>query len=485
VYEAPNESLLLLQSFMAILTLTALAIAAEVSERKKYETNLIQMIDHDSLTGVMTRRRFLTDLERYLAQARRYGTHGALMLLDLDDFKSVNDTLGHPAADKLLTSVADLLHRRLRDSDILGRLGGDEFAILLPQTDEPQALRLADQLQAAIASHATLVGGRPLKITASIGITLFPQRGISVMDLVSQADLAMYQAKGAGRNLTRLYVEDTEWQERLAAEFKGEESVREALENGLFVLHGQPILDLRRDEIWRYELLLRMVGKDRRLVRPGVFLSAAERSGLILEIDRWVISQAIDLIARHPEEPGVSVNLSEKALCDPGLPSLIRRELTAIPTDPGRLTLEIAETAVTSNPERTHNVVRALKSVGCGIAVDDFGAEFTSLDRLERLPVDYLKIEESFIRESPHSPVDRALVTEMVERAHLMGRKTIAKSVEDAETLRQLRAYGIDYAQGFHIGRPRPMRDLRREGGNLQAESSRAPRSGNQGLRDV
>ena len=465
-HAAPNDSLLLLQSFMSILTLTALAIAAEVSERKEYETKLVQMIDHDSLTGVMTRRRFLSDLERVVAEAHRYGTRGALMFLDVDNFKSMNDTLGHSAGDRILRSVAELLARRLRESDLLGRLGGDEFAILLPRTEGAQALEVALQLQEAIASHETIIDGRPFTITVSIGIALFPYRKMNVPDLLSHADLAMYQAKRAGRNLARIYVEGTEWQEKLAAGLSGEERIRKALSDGLFVLHAQPILDLRRDEIWRHELLLRMTGDDGRLVLPGVFLVAAERSGLIVEVDAWVVSQAIDRLARLPAAPGVCVNISETSLADSGFLSFVGRSLAGTPVDPGKLTLQITESAVSSNPS-ARDLVRGLRSLGCGVALDEFVAGAAFLDRLEAIPVDYLALDASLIRNHPGPSGDREVVLTVAERARLMGRKTIAKFVEDEETLRQLRAAGVDYAQGFHIGRPAPLTDMP-EGASLR-----------------
>jgi len=468
----PVDSIVPLQLFLAILILTGLSIAGAVSESREHRTSLIRLADDDFLTGVMTRRRFFADVEHYLAQTRRYGAHGALLFLDLDDFKSVNDTLGHAAGDALLRSVASLLRRRLRDSDSIGRLGGDEFAILLPQTDGARALQLADQLHHAIDSHVTFVGMRPVRITTSIGITLLPADGTNVNELIANADVAMYQAKGAGRNLTRLYDDESQSSLRRAPGLKRGESVRKALDHGLFVLHGQPILDLRRDEIRLYELLVRMVGDDGELVRPATFLSEAERSGAILELDRWVLSRAIEIVTNHSERLDVSVNISEMTLCDPEFLEFIRVEPAITPADPGRLTLEVTPSAI-SGTERTTSVLRALKALGCRIALDGLGAEFAFLDHDQPVPVDYLKIDGS----RPRRPARHAAhdMQSLVDTAHQSGRKTIAKSVENESTLRRLRADGFDYAQGFHIGRPRPLRSLRRE---LAVTQSRRPQVG-------
>jgi diguanylate cyclase (GGDEF)-like protein len=219
----------LLQVFMGVLAMTALALAALVSERKRFETKLLHLVDHDPLTDIFSRRRFLADLEHYLAQARRYGTRGAVIFLDLDDFKSVNDKLGHLAGDRLLTGLAGLLRGRLRDSDLLARMGGDEFAVLLPHADRPQALALAGLLLQAIASHPYRVGSQPVAATASIGIALFREHGAAVEEILAHADLAMYRAKAQGGNCSSVYAADREWQEKLGIRFQSEQSIREAL----------------------------------------------------------------------------------------------------------------------------------------------------------------------------------------------------------------------------------------------------------------
>jgi diguanylate cyclase (GGDEF)-like protein len=460
---SPNESLLLLQVFMGVLAMTAMALAALVSERKRFETKLLHLVDHDPLTDIFSRRRFLADLEHHLAQARRYRTRGAVIFLDLDDFKSVNDKLGHLAGDQLLTGLAGLLRGRLRDSDLLARMGGDEFAVLLPHADRPQALALAGLLLQAIASHPYRVGSQPVAATASIGIALFPEHGAAVEEILAHADLAMYRAKAQGGNRASVYAADRDWQEKLGFRFQSEQSIREALESGCFLLHGQPILDLRRNRISQYELLLRMAGEDGEVIPPKVFLGRAERSGSIHAIERWVVHQAIHLLARQRSprrKAALSVNISGKTFADGELLPLIRRELKATAIDPASLTFEITEAAAIADAEQTQKFAAALKGLGCRFALDDFGLGFSSLYHLKSLPVDYLKIDGSFIRDFPHNPVDRHLVKAVVDVARALHKKTIAEFVGDAETVRLLRACGVDFAQGYHIGRPQAVSDI-------------------------
>ena len=460
--ESTNESLLLLQSFMGVVAVTSIVLSALVSERKRFETKLLHLVDHDPVTDLLSRRRFLADLGHQLAQARRYGTRGALMFLDLDDFKSVNDRLGHLAGDELLGSLSRLLRKRLRDTDLLARLGGDEFAILLPHADRLQALVVAGQLLDSIASHMTSADGQSITATASIGIAFFPEDGATMEELLAHADLAMYQAKATGRNQSCVYDADKDWQEKLATRFRGEQSIEDALERGFFFLHGQPILDLRRNRVSQYELLVRMAGEKGQVIPPRAFLGIAERSGLIHAIERWVVREAIHLLAQHRNHgaPGLSVNISGKTFSDGALLPMIERELTAAAIDPARLTFEITETAAIADTDQAQKFAHALKRMGCRFALDDFGVGLSSLHQLKHLPVDYLKIDGSFIRDFPHNRVDRHLVKAVVELARALHKKTIAEFVSDDDTVHLLRKSGVDYAQGYHIGRPRAVSEL-------------------------
>jgi diguanylate cyclase (GGDEF)-like protein len=455
--DSPNEALLLLQSFVGVVSLTVLAVGAVVAERKRLEARLLRLADHDPLTNLFSRRRLQEELRLTLAQTRRYGTRGALLFLDLDDFKAVNDTLGHRGGDGVLAALAHRLRARLRHSDIVARLGGDEFAVLLPHTDSVQGQALSAQLLEAIRSHPIDLGDRTVALSAAIGIALFPEHGTTAEELLGNADQAMYQAKQAGGNRCRVYAPDERWQKAIEANFRSEGVLRAALDQGRFLLHGQPILDLRRNRVQQYELLLRMAGDNGELLPPGAFLGEAERCGLLPSIEHWVVRQAIELLARDgrgPDDFALSVNLSRHAFSDHELSTLIERELVTTGIEPARLVLEISESAAVAELEQAREFALAVKRLGCRLALDDFGVGLSSLHHLALLPVDYLKIDGSFVQNVSRSPVERQLVRALVEMALALDKQTIAESVPDEPTLKVLRDCGVDYAQGYHVGRP-------------------------------
>jgi diguanylate cyclase (GGDEF)-like protein len=399
--DSANEALLLLQSFVAVVSLTVVAVGTVVAERRRLEIRLVRLADHDPLTNLFSRRRLHDELRLTLAQASRYGTRGALLFLDLDDFKSVNDALGHRAGDRVLAALARRLRGRLRHSDIVARIGGDEFAVLLPHTDATQSQALAAQLLESIRSHPIDLAGRPLEISAAIGIALFPEHGSTADELLAHADQAMYQAKAMGGNGCRLYAPDERWQRTIEAGFRNEEVLRAALEQGRFLFHGQPILNLRDNQVQQYELLLRMKGENGNLLPPAAFLGEAERSGLLPPLERWVVRQAVLLLARNANGRhgySLSVNLSGRALSDPELPALIERELASTEVDPARLVLEFSEVAAVAELDHAREFTLAAKRLGCRLALDDFGSGMSSLHHLAQLPVDYLKIDGSFVR---------------------------------------------------------------------------------------
>jgi diguanylate cyclase (GGDEF)-like protein len=429
----------------------------DVSDRKHFEAQLVHIASHDPLTGLFNRRRFDEELDRQLLEAQRYGVSGALLFLDLDQFKDVNDSRGHRAGDDLLTSLALLLSQRLRETDVIARLGGDEFAVLLPHADASQAESVANDLLNAIRGHTFEVGGAALGITVSLGIALFPDHGVTAGELLSRADMAMYRAKEEGRNRACTFVLDGDWQARVESRISWHQRIREALDHDLFVLEAQPILDLRTDRVSQYELLLRMVDHDGGLIAPSVFLDVAERSGLIQDIDRWAVSRAIQLLAEQEaagRELRIEVNLSGRAFADPGLLPLIQHELAAHGVNPAHLVLEVTETAAIANIAEAQKFLHTLQDIGCGFALDDFGVGFSSFSQLKHLPVDYLKIDGSFVQDLAASEVDQRLVQAIVGIARGLGKQTIAEFVGDDATLQLLKKYGVDFAQGYHIGKP-------------------------------
>jgi diguanylate cyclase (GGDEF)-like protein/PAS domain S-box-containing protein len=432
----------------------------DISERQRFEAKLRFLADHDPLTGLVNRRRFEADLERHVAHGARYTPAGAVMLLDLDNFKYINDTLGHHAGDELIRSVAGVLRQRLRETDVVARIGGDEFAVLLPHANAAQAEVVAGNLAEAVRQHTALIGARPLRVTTSIGLTALSER-LTAPELLVEADIAMYQAKEAGRDGYALYTPDADRGKGIAAGITWSERIRRALDENRFVFHGQPIIDLTSGRVSQLELLLRMRDEDD-LVLPGAFLPVAERFGLIQDIDRWVVREAIRLIAEertHGRELAtlVEINLSGKSVGDPELANLIEHELTLRGVPATCLVFEITETAAIANMEEARHFAARLAEVGCGLALDDFGAGFGSFYYLKYLPLDYIKIDGEFIVNLPRSPVDQRIVRSMVDVARTLGVRTIAESVSDDQTLALLREIGVDYAQGFHVGRPAPV----------------------------
>lgn len=439
-------------------------LARDISERRRLEMTVRRLAEHDDLTGLPNRRHFNARFAEVLDGMLRGGVGGvggAVLLLDLDGFKLVNDTFGHGAGDDLLRAVAEILQQNLRGSDLLARLGGDEFAVLLPEVDATRALGTAERLVDALRRAHLAVADRPLNVTLSIGIALYPAHGRTVDALMACADHAMYQAKARGRNQAAVYDPRKDRQARRQARFllALQRQLREALAADRFRIHLQPILDIAANRVVRYEALLRLLGPDGEVIHPVAFLKAAESSGLMPEIDRWVVRHAARLLAeRTREEPGfsLSLNLSGRTLSDRNFPAFVREVLETSGADPSRLAFEVTETAVAQDPVEARRFIRALKVLGCRFGLDDFGAGFSSFGYLKELPVDFIKIDGRFVAKLPQSETDQHLVRAMADMARGLGKETVAEFVADGETLRLLRAMGVDHAQGYYVGRPRP-----------------------------
>lgn len=435
-------------------------IARDISERKRFEEDLRQLAECDPLTSLYNRRRFQKELERELQAASLERSSGSVFFLDLDEFKYVNDGLGHAAGDRLLQSIASILSERVPQPGMVARLGGDEFAVLLPESSHEQAKRIAGDVLEAIANHRTLFGSQQINVTASIGISRYPSHGTTVDELLSRADVALYQAKDNGRNAYSIYTPDRRWQSHMESRLAWEQRIREALQNDWFIFVGQPVLETATGKIRQYELLLRMRGPGGELITPTSFLGIAERFGLIHAIDRWAVRTAIrtlEKFQRAGKQMKLAVNLSGKAFSDQELLPLIQRELIETQVDPSGLILEITETAAITDSNQARRFIETLKHHGCQFAIDDFGAGFSSFSQLKNLPVNYLKIDGSFVSNLPNSPVDQHLVKAVVEMARGLGKKTVAEFVGDEETLALLREFGVDYAQGYYIGHPGPL----------------------------
>ncbi|MBK1649393.1 EAL domain-containing protein [Rhabdochromatium marinum] len=426
------------------------------AEREAAQRQLHWLADHDSLTALLNRRRFNQELAQAIEHSLHNSTQGALLFIDLDNFKDVNDTSGHQAGDRLLKRIAKKLTAALGSRGYIGRFGGDEFAMLLHPIAAPELVDLVKQFQDQVNSTSVRTGTHRHQVTASIGIVFFPEHGTDTQALMAKADLAMYQAKTQRhRGNWHVYSESDMTRDQACARVLWTREIIQALRDNRLHLYYQPILSLAEQRIWRAEGLLRMTLPDGRLANPAEFIPVAERSGLISIIDHWVIVEAIRVLAEHPRL-ALSVNLSAKALTDPTLDAELMQHLNTAGIDPQRLTLEITETIAIDNVETAILRMNSIHAIGCHFALDDFGSGFASYAYLKQLPVDDVKIDGSFIRHLDHNAEDRIFVKAAVEMAHAMGKKVIAEFVESEAILRVLHELEVDFAQGYYIGRPVP-----------------------------
>jgi diguanylate cyclase (GGDEF)-like protein/PAS domain S-box-containing protein len=448
----------------------------DVTERREYEARLRHLADHDPLTGLLNRRGFERALEAHMARTRRYGAAGALLVIDLDGFKYVNDTLGHHAGDELIVACATALRERLRETDVLARLGGDEFAVLLPVESAADAAAVAGALVEVVGRRSRGFGGQQAgNVTASIGVAAVEAATMSGGELMVGADLAMYEAKEAGRNQFAVYQADSARQPRIRAQMTWLQRLDRALAEDRLVLHAQPIVDLRTRATVRHEVLLRMVGDDGELILPESFLPAAERFGTITALDRWVVAEAIRAMGRAAAAGGrlaLSVNVSARSVGDAELVAVLGAELAAAGVRPADLVVELTETAAVSDIPRAGAFATAVRALGCGFALDDFGAGFGSFSYLKHLPFDVLKIDGEFVANAADSETDRLVIAAVTGIAHGLGRTTVAELIEDGPVIDVLLAHGVTLGQGHHLGRPVPLEDLLAGMGALTGRAS-------------
>ncbi len=428
--------------------------AEDISERKQVEEKLAHLARHDPLTGIANRRALTEALEQALRYAWRTGRTGAFFLLDLDNFKLVNDRLGHGAGDTVLRSVATRLSRVLRRGELVARLGGDEFAVLCFPLEPTAALGVAQRLLRAIEEVTVTFPDRVVRLAASCGIAIVLEHGNSVEELLVAADRALYAAKYRGGARAEVYrPEHRSLGGSLVARYA--RILEAALEQERVVLLGQPILDLRQGRAVGVELLLRLSAGDGEALPPSRFLPIAERLGLLPRIDDLVVREAIRYARQCTQR--VHVNLSLETLRDRDVLDSFFEELRAAQLPPGTLVFELTETAVCAEFSSVLEHLAALRALGCAVAIDDFGVGYSSFQRLRLLPIDFVKIDGTFVVDVLEDQVSRCIVCAMVELARALGAETIAEWVEDERQLEVLRQLGVDYAQGFAIGAPRPL----------------------------
>lgn len=431
--------------------------ARDITKLKQDEKRMVLLANQDHLTGVANRRRFLQDLGHEINRLEVCEQTGVLILIDLDHLKLVNDTAGHAAGDQIIVQVAGLLKKACREEDMLARISGDEFALAYPNMSEKHGIEKAQQLLEHINGLKPNLGGRAINISASAGVVTIPKHGNQPIDLMAKADAAMSCAKKAGRNKVVLFDESDMSRERMDNQLTWKGRLIDALEKDHFVLVYQPILSVETGQVSHYEVLVRMRSDKGTFLPPDKFIPTAEQFGLIQRVDRVVVSKAIHSLASLPVQQSnvsFSINLSGLSVGDPDMYHYIEEVINKNGINPQRLTFEITETAACEQLNSAIEFIGQIRKLGCKISLDDFGVGFSSFSYLKHLRADILKIDGSFIRDIHNNTADQLFVKALVDVAQGMGMQTVAEFVENQEIVDLVSSLGVDYLQGYHIGRP-------------------------------
>jgi diguanylate cyclase (GGDEF)-like protein/PAS domain S-box-containing protein len=432
----------------------------DVSESRELNRRLSYHASHDILTGLVNRREFENRLERALKSAKARETSYAICYLDLDQFKIVNDSCGHSAGDALLGQLGALLKSKIRWRDTLARLGGDEFGLLLESCSLEEAMSTAESLREAVRDFKFVWDERTFRLSASIGVVPLAADNEEVATVLSAADSACAAAKEAGRNRIHSYAENDIDLMRRRREMQWAARINNALEESRFELFRQTILPLQTSDTGaHYELLLRMRDESGSLVSPELFIAAAERYGITPNIDRWVVDNAFRWLVSEADERErlamCSINLSGQSLNDDKFLPFVIEQFQRSGLDATKICFEITETAAIASYSQANRFIQSLKELGCKFALDDFGTGLSSFGYLKHFPVDFLKIDGSFVKEILHDPIDREMVRSINEIGHLTGKQTIAEFAENEEIITMLRGIGVDYAQGYGVSEPK------------------------------
>ena len=431
----------------------------DITAQKRTAEQLIYLAEHDFLTGVFNRAKFQEELESQIAVTARNGNTLALVFFDIDDFKYINDVYGHESGDKILQQVATEISRLIRRDEMFCRLGGDEFAVLLPKGNEASASHLAERILKAVSSISLDIKNNKVGVTSSIGISIYPDHAKDVGGLLACADVAMYQSKDAGKNTWDIYEKGHSLSERMISRVDWVNRIDRAFRDDLFELEFQGVYGCDSRKLFYYEALIRMKDSKeyKKIYAPSQFISIAERSGKILEIDHWVVRQSIKFLAENTQIPCVAINVSGCSFNDDGLSELIIYELEDKNVLPGRLMLEITETAMVADIGIAQNFIDIVRSYGCSVCIDDFGAGYSSFIYLKHLNVDVIKIDGMFTHDLPGDKKNQVFVRAIVEIARGLEKKTVAEFVEDEETLLMLGEFGVDFVQGYYLQEPQPV----------------------------
>ncbi|MEG4854915.1 EAL domain-containing protein [Microcoleus sp. B5-D4] len=441
----------------------AVMVFHDVTESRYLTHKLSWEANHDALTGLINRRRFEQHLVDAIASVKDSNHRHALCYLDLDQFKVVNDTVGHIAGDELLRQITALIQQGVRANDMLARLGGDEFGILLNQCSLSQATQIAENLKDLVHQFRFIWNGKTFIIGVSIGVVAIDQTSQNLMELLGAADAACYAAKARGRNCVHIYSLDDSELIKQRGERQLISKITRALETNRFCLYYQKIVSITsKPLVEHYEILIRMLDENGQIVSPAQFIPAAERYGLITEIDCWVIETFFSNYHKLPEKDIISqglytINLSGASISNNQFMRFLIEQFSRYKIPPETIGFEITETAAIANFEQARYFMGELKKIGCCFALDDFGSGLSSFAYLINLPVDYLKIDGAFVKNISHNLISQALVEGFNRIAHAMDLETIAEFVEDETILEKLREIGVDYAQGYGIARPVPI----------------------------
>ncbi|MEG5159270.1 EAL domain-containing protein [Microcoleus sp. AT3-A2] len=441
----------------------AVIVFHDVTESRYLTRQLSWEASHDSLTGLINRRKFEQHLVEAIASFKDSNHQHALCYLDLDQFKVVNDTVGHIAGDELLRQITALIQQGVRAHDMLARLGGDEFGILLTQCSLSLATQIAENLKDLVHQFRFIWNGKTFIIGVSIGVVAIDQTSQDLRELLGAADAACYAAKARGRNCVHIYSLDDSELIKQRGERQLISQISRALETNRFCLYYQKIVSITsKPLVQHYEILIRMLEENGKIVSPNLFIPAAERYGLITDIDSWVIETFFSNYHKLPDKDVLSqglytINLSGASISNNQFLMFLIEQFSRYQVPPQTIGFEITETAAIANFEQARYFMSELKKIGCCFALDDFGSGLSSFAYLINLPVDYLKIDGAFVKNISHNLISQALVEGFNRIAHAMNLKTIAEFVEDETILEKLREIGVDYAQGYGIARPVPI----------------------------
>jgi diguanylate cyclase (GGDEF)-like protein len=450
----------------------------DISERKMMEEQLHWQATHDHLTDLYNRRYFEDCLEKEINNVKRTGIMSALVYLDLDRFKYVNDTASHEVGDKLLIDLSQVISKQLRRHDIAARIGGDEFALILKNVDEKIAINISDEIRTSLSKLRVHHEDKSYHVNASFGVAMMDIDDITAGDIMANADIACHISKRMGRNQTHLYEKDSDERNIMGSELGWSMRIREALDKDKFQLHYQPIMKMEDvdltnlpaqdgvlwqkhlsdvDNVYSYEVLVRMIDEEGEIHYPDSFIPTAERFNMMTNIDMWVLENALqEVIATgiSSNKIRLSINISGNTVDSDESLDKIKSLIEKYNISPSLLTFEVTETCAIANLEQANDFINELRKIGCRFSLDDFGSGFCSFSQLKNLPTDYVKIDGQFVRSMARGATDRAIVTAMNDVAHSLGRYTVAEYVESPEIVRLLKICGVDKVQGNYISKP-------------------------------